>query len=357
MQQATPLVAHWRILAAELGRDGHWFDVSPKFEELVGQPVVLVFRLEGQLSGRDGAVLMDHIVAVAQHWRSRGVSVTAIEIDHDSATARLSTYTDFLRSLRSRLQQGLPGFHSLSITALPTWLESRELEGLLAETDEVILQVHLLLPQSRSYFDGEQAITWMTAFGKRSPKPWRVSLPAYGARLAWSEVGTVQGIESEQSSRIAAVPADELIVLPRTLADFVGAISAKPPTGLVGFVWFRLPTERDHRAWSPATWRAVISGQPLEAQLGLTLNPSEHTEGVFEVVLHNGGEIDAEYPSRIVAETSCRIGDGFDPYGIDVLDKDLVFQRNRQALLRGGEQRTIGWLRCADHVLEFHVIL
>ena len=43
------------------------------------------------------------------------------------------------------------------------------------------------------------------------------------------------------------------------------------PDSLVGIVWFRLPTDSDRRAWSPDTWRAVVTDRLPPATLSATL--------------------------------------------------------------------------------------
>ena len=48
------------------------------------------------------------------------------------------TYVRFLAELRSRLARRI----ALSITALPTWMNSAELERLTRDLDEIVLQVH-----------------------------------------------------------------------------------------------------------------------------------------------------------------------------------------------------------------------
>ena len=69
--------------------------------------------------------------------QAQGLTLAGLEIDHDAGVARLPGYQAFLAQLRNRL----PSTLALSITALPSWLGSRELPALLATVDSSQLQV------------------------------------------------------------------------------------------------------------------------------------------------------------------------------------------------------------------------
>ena len=83
-----------------------------------------------------------------------------------TTTARprsLSAYARFLAALRARL----PAVLKLSITALPTWMNSPALERLAPPLDELVLQVHAVDDPRRGLFDPAQAERWVHAFARR----------------------------------------------------------------------------------------------------------------------------------------------------------------------------------------------
>lgn len=100
--------------------------------------------------------------------------VTDVEIDYDCATSRLADYVVFLRNLRARLAPDL----RLSITMLPTWLDSAQLEQALAAVDESVLQVHAVLDPALGLFEAKRARARVRAYGGGAPHGWRVALPA-----------------------------------------------------------------------------------------------------------------------------------------------------------------------------------
>ncbi|MET6945419.1 DUF3142 domain-containing protein [Klebsiella pneumoniae] len=103
-----------------------------------GRPVWLVVRLDGSLTQLDTTTMLPQIKRLVTHWRKAGVNLTAIEIDYDAPTSRLSDYQRLLMAMR----QGLPSDITLSITALPTWLTSPGLRPLLKAVDSSVLQLH-----------------------------------------------------------------------------------------------------------------------------------------------------------------------------------------------------------------------
>ncbi|MDA4569495.1 DUF3142 domain-containing protein, partial [Escherichia coli] len=70
----------------------------------------------------------------------------------------------FLTALKNRLEPGTP----LSITALPTWLNSPDLDALLKVPDESVLQVHAVLNPTQGLFDAKRAQAWISAFAGRT---------------------------------------------------------------------------------------------------------------------------------------------------------------------------------------------
>ncbi len=342
---ATGSVSGWRVLGAELDREGIWRLARPDHALLAatGKPVVLVVRIEGQLARWDGDRLRAAVLALAGDWRRDGLTVAAIEIDHDCATARLPAYAEFLRLLRAGLPKGM----LLSLTALPTWLGSPALDGVLAHVDEAVLQVHAVSDARGGLFEARRAHAWMVDFGTRMHRPWRVALPAYGSRVVWDTQGRIAAIESERLALIDGAVSSELIASPQDMADFLTSLDRDRPAHLAGITWFRLPASGDMRAWSLPTWRAVVAGQPLRPRLTVMAQGAE-TSGLYDLILANDGNSDAALPERIVLDGRCAAADGVNGYGIERNADGLALRRAANGLLRPGVSRSIGWARCGS---------
>ena len=130
-------------------------------------------------------------------------ALAGVEIDYDCPTSKLATYARFLAALRSRLAPSL----KLSITALPTWMTSTELEPLTRDLDEIVLQVHAVDDPRRGLFDPDQAERWVREFGRRIHRPFRVALPAYDVRVTWRPDGRLASVEGEMPLRAGAAAA------------------------------------------------------------------------------------------------------------------------------------------------------
>jgi len=337
-------VRAWRVLAAEMDVQGQWRAFSPAWPVLAasGKPVIAVLRVEGSLQRWDEAALIERLRELLAHWRQQGIPLAGIEIDHDCATSRLPAYTHFLAALRPLLRPG----ERLSITALPTWLESSDLDALLAQADEAVLQVHAVQSPRAGLFQPEQARAWLDKFARHTDRPWRVALPAYGTRVSWNEQGQVIAIESERASLVDSSESRELFAEPAAMQRFVSALEADAPRGLAGIVWFRLPTEGDQRAWSLASWHAVLARTPLTSTLRVRALPSAEPSRL-DVQLLNQGTADAALPALVRIDTACEAADGINGYALQRTPQGLYLQRTRVGLIRAGRQLAIGWLRCS----------
>jgi uncharacterized protein DUF3142 len=352
LDRSADLVRAWRVLAAQSDADGrlHATAVDGSALAATGRPVIPVIRIEGQLARWDEAQLLADIRGILTHWRAAAVAVTGIEIDHDCATARLPAYARFLAKLRAELGGGT----TLSITALPTWLGSRELESVVAASDEVVLQVHAVQNPRVGLFDAATAQRWIESFARRAVKPFRVALPAYGARVSWSTDGRLRAIESERPLLIDAADAAELIAPPQEVASLLRGLERARPATLVGIAWFRLPTDGDSRAWSLATWRAVIRGEPVRTQVQAQAVAGTQS-GASDIRLINADDVDAELPRRIVLPGGCGLADGVNGYALAQSGNATVLERLQPGLLHGHHQQTIGWMRCTAGLGDLHV--
>jgi hypothetical protein len=305
-----------------------------------GRPLIAVVRLDGQLLQLDSAAIGQQIQQLLSDWQSAGLTLSGVEIDHDCATARLPAYTELLRTLR----QQLPAQLKLSITALPAWLASPELEKLLLSVDSSVLQVHAVSKPSLGLFAPQAAQQWARAYGQRSPKPFYLALPAYGVALLDSPSGAPL-VESEAPLASQAAR-HELQAEPEQVAGLIKALQQAPPPQLAGLIWFRLPLAGDRRAWPMATLQAVARGQPLRAKLQLRIKQSG---ALSEVSLHNNGNLSIALPERLeISAEHCDSADGIGGYRLQDSRSSLLWLRQRPAQLAAGQQLAIGWARCAN---------
>jgi hypothetical protein len=350
--QSSDLVRAWRVLAAQSDAQGRLGPMAVDWAALArsGRPVIPVIRIDGQLAQWDQAALLGDVAALLDRWRQAPATIAGIEIDHDCGTARLPAYARFLVVLRVRLDGALP----LSITALPAWLASRDLDAVLAPVDETVLQVHAVRNPRAGLFDAGLALQWTEELARRTSKPFRVALPAYGTRVSWREDGSLLAVESESPVLAGGTAATDLMASPQDVAALLRRLERARPARLLGIVWFRLPTDDDNRAWSLATWRAVIRGEPLRGRVEVLAEATDRP-GLSNLVLANSEGIDADLPQRVGLPKTCAVADGINGYTLEHADAGLVLQRLRVGLLRGHHRQVIGWARCTVVGAEFHV--
>lgn len=341
VQAGGGAVTRWRVLVAELDASGRWTDVTPDAAVLVasGRPVVLVVRLDGSLSQLDPGEVSARLLETSARLSAAGVSIAGFEVDHDCPTSKLPAYATFLEALQ------LPA--PLWVTALPTWLESPDLDALLAVPDGSTLQVHAVLDPRRGLFDAAQARAWADAWAPHTGRPWYVALPAYGARVAWDDEGRLAAVESERPTWVVGAEARELVVQPAELQRFAAALDVARPTGLAGLAWFRLPTADDRRAWSLPTWTAVLTGQPLRGEVTIEARPAADP-ALRDLLLVNRGAVDLPLPAVVRLDPTCLLADGVHGYAVETDRRGRLLRRVTDGLLRPGHGRAIGWIRC-DH--------
>ncbi|MFP2909066.1 DUF3142 domain-containing protein [Pyxidicoccus sp. 3LFB2] len=126
-----------------------------------GREVVAVMRVDGT-APLDGISLQE-VALHARAWKARGVRVRGIEVDHDCATAALAGYADWLKRERASIED-----LQLSITALPTWASSPDMERLTSIPDDVVLQVHAV--RAPTLFTPEEREA-SSRPGRRPPAP------------------------------------------------------------------------------------------------------------------------------------------------------------------------------------------
>lgn len=334
-----------RVLALQAHPRAGWGRTAVDLRQLAadGRPVIAVVRLDGQLPALDAVRIDAEVLQVVHDWRSAGVALRGVEIDHDCASARLHAYAALLRQLRG----ALPADLALSITALPAWLDSPALTPLLRTVDSSVLQVHAVSTPTAGLFDPLQARHWADRYAQRSATPFWLALPAYGVALVEStdaDADATPRVESEVPLAASGVR-HELRVSPQQLAAFVDGLRAHRPAQLAGLVWFRLPLPGDRRAWPLATLQAVVHGRPLQAAVQVQARGSGP---LYDLTLANKGNIAAAAPQRVVLRGSaCAAGDALGDYRLQLAAQAPLFVRTTTSPpLAAGERRALGWVRC-----------
>ncbi|CAI0898785.1 DUF3142 domain-containing protein [Serratia ficaria] len=345
LADSRDLFSSLRVLALQVHPREGWREIPINLPLLQqdGRPLWLVARLDGQLPQRDQTAIVQRLLTLAQRWQDAGLQVSGVEIDHDAATARLPDYQRFLHQLRQRLPASL----QLGITALPAWIGSPALPGVLQQADSSVLQVHAVLSPRQGLFDGAQALRWVRQYAAITPKPFRVALPAYGMGLLGFDAQGAQ-VESESPLRVAG-GGRELTVAPQRIADFLQQLASQATPRLRGIIWFRLPLATDRRAWSLATLRAVIERRPLTVDWQVKFRPQPRQNGLYDLTIHNNGPVDAPLPREIVIIAGdCLAADAVGNYRLETTPQRQRFTRIDGDQLRAGQSRPLGWLRCKN---------
>lgn len=343
LRESHDFLAGLSVLGLQRDARGRWVEPEIDLAALArdGRPLQLVVRLDGSAPDWPAAELAQRLQALLQRWRQAGLAPT-LQLDHDCATARLGEYAARVTELRRQLPAG----RVLSITALPDWLQSAQLETLLAAADTSTLQVHAVQSPTAGLFDATLARRWVEAWARRSGgRPFRVALPAYGARLKLDADGGVDAVESEQPLPRRSAQSRELKVDPRAVAGFLRWLQSAGLPGLAGVSWFRLPRAGDSRAWALATLRAVARAGPLSAQLEPRWQVQAN--GALDLELRNTGTLDATLPARLELRGDCSAGDALPGYRLERAGADWLLLRTAEDELRAGRGRALGWLRCA----------
>ncbi|MDF9904230.1 UNVERIFIED_ORG: hypothetical protein OKW15_002186 [Pseudomonas reinekei] len=330
-----------RVLALQAFPNAGWSRarIDPVLLRRDGRPVIAVVRLDGQLKALDQEEVTAQIRQIISDWQGQGLNLAGVEIDHDAGNARLPSYREFLAHLR----EALPTSLRLSITALPSWLDSRELPALLSTVDSSVLQVHAVSDPRRGLFDADQARQWAEAWSRVTTKPFYLALPAYGVALLPSAEGAPV-VESEVTLEREGLRR-ELLADPQSLRTLGTQLRADPPEHLAGLIWFRLPLANDRRAWSLTTLRAVARADVLDSQLTLQLSADN---GLYDIGISNQGNLDSAWPERLtLAVSGCDGADALAGYALQQRPDLLTFTRLRDGRIPAGGQRAIGWARCA----------
>ena len=144
--------------------------------------------------------------------RTDGADVTGLQLDIDFPTRLLPHYESILKALRNEI----PHDTQLSITGLPTWMDSRALSGVLRNVDfwipqfygdEVAQRYDSVVPIS-----SPASITHFVNKARALDRPFYAGLAAYSVAMLYSAPGTLITLRGDMDpSAVASDPNLELI--------------------------------------------------------------------------------------------------------------------------------------------------
>jgi hypothetical protein len=341
LEQTAPSMDRVHVLALEIDPVGGLR--QPSLDEpalhALSQPLVAVVRIDGRVTDLPPA--LEHIRTLLQDWQRRQLPLQALEIDFDCGTSALGRYTSFLADLKPLL----PDEVGLMITALPAWMASPLLPGLVRAADQVVLQVHSVSNPLQGLFDADQAYEWTRKFSAIADLPFLIALPTYGSQVRWDDDGHIVAVTSETSPSLGDGVNRELAVQPDTMAAFVHRLQQHPVQRLAGIAWFRMPTDADARAWSVATFLAVVHTDPLQHSVIARL-VSNGAGG--DIVIENTGALDAPVPLTVRLRGTCREADAVNGYVLRRMGGTLQWTRATDRMMRAGAVISIGWANCDE---------
>lgn len=245
------------------------------------------------------------IIDSAMEWKIEGECIiVGVQFDYDCPTSKLKDYARFLGVMQERLQpfkQKLSKFN-ISITALPTWLQSNDFMKLAQITDYYVLQLHSFeLPkdanQANKIFPYDKAKSYIKK-ASQLRYPYYISLPTYGYEVAFSREGKFLGLRAEGDPIRwgEEVSCNTEIADPDEILTFTQYLKNTKPKYFLGVHWFRLPLKSDEFNWDIKTLVAIIEGRQPTLNIKTQLINSE--DGLCEVYIINDGEQNIVSPVR-----------------------------------------------------------
>ncbi len=296
------------ILAAELTPStgpGGTVMVRPDYAACrrSGRAVGLAIRVNAY-SGEfeaEGA-LTRHLVEVASAAlaaaRSGGVEPVELQLDFDCPTAKLAGYRVWVQAVR---QASAPV--PVVITALPSWMGSRDFGELIETADGFVLQVHsvnprLLTAEGSALCDpvaARAAVERAAGFGR----PFRVALPTYSYLAGVDAAGKLVGLaaEADRPSWGDGVRLVRLSSDPSAMAALVRDWTADRPASMTGVLWYRLPVAGDRLNWHGRTLAAVAAGRTPRAVLIVAAKRTE--PNLSDITISNEGDADSPLPASL----------------------------------------------------------
>jgi hypothetical protein len=244
----------------------------------------------------------------------------------------------------------------VTITALPSWLESRSFDHLIASAPSYVLQVHALRRPDRfdeqfklcDPLEAKKALRRAAQFGV----PFRVALPTYAYLMAFDESGALVGVRAEGPAREwpPNITTKELWSNPLELAQLIAELKTNRPSLLQAITWYRFPVQDDRFNWRWKTLAATMHGRL--PQRHFRVNSRRVEAGLVDIYLVNEGELDIS--SRLAIKvrwqgTRYVAADALSAFElVDVSQNQIRYQTKNVLRLRAGQQLPVGWLRLTE---------
>lgn len=286
--------------------------------------------------------------------KERGVTPVEFELDFDCPDRRLAGYQLWAKAIRAAVAP-VP----LAITALPSWLDQREFTPLVRATDGFVLQVHSLnrprnISQRVQLCDPLAAVRAVEQ-AARIGVPFRVALPTYGYRVAFSTNGTYLGASAEGPPPAwpAGTRLGELSADPETLALLVARWREDRPSAMQGLIWYRLPVETDRLNWRWPTLAAVMNAQVPHPRLVIrATTPTITDPRLRELEIANEGDRDQLGPTGLRLrwdQGELVASDAVAGFASETLGARSILFTNSSCRLRAGDRHLIGWVRLSTN--------
>ena len=276
-----------------------------------------------------------------------GIDLKELQLDYDCPQKELARYRDWVRSLRKQIRPV-----RFTITALPSWLEERDLGPLLHEVDGWVLQVHSVPTKAQEMAqlcDPVAARAWVRKAAELH-LPFAVALPTYRCAGGYDEDGRLLGVAMDgvqpswpPGTRVLefATDANEIACLTNEW------LHARPPE-LQGLIWYRVPVSTDTRNWRWPTLTAVMTGRKPQSRFVVTRDG----ENPIDLALRNIGETDDRDVPGVVAcwhGTDLVASDSLFGFELSQKESCATFRvgQGQRVRIPPGASRHIGWLRFA----------
>jgi hypothetical protein len=284
--------------------------------------------------------VISHINTIVKHLKEKNVPIQGIEIDYDCANSKLYNYAVFLHKIRQSIESNI----SLSITALPSWIDEPNLPQVLKEINYSVLQVHSVMGPRNGIFNDKFALNNILRYNSITPVPFRVALPAYSSLIQFDDNGKAVSVENEivRSMRNRS-SAKEYEVNPEAVNYMINKLNQKSLKKFKGYVWFRLPVIEDKRSWALPTLLAVVNNKKLYSRLKII---SEKRDGIVDLKLKNEGNIDATISYISVSAENCSIEEPLSYFSIKKTHRTLRFTLQSPLKIKAGHTIPVGWLKC-----------
>ncbi|HVT10668.1 MAG TPA: DUF3142 domain-containing protein [Fimbriimonadaceae bacterium] len=151
----------------------------------------------------------ERIVKSLADEKSQGIEPDGVQLDIDCPTRLLPKYADFL----GRVRKAIGPVGTFSITALPTWLTSRDIAQVARQVDFIVPQFYegragRTLQDIKPISDPAALVAGIRRLN-RLGVPYQVGLPAYGHALLFDDQGRLvsmyRGLSSEDALRLSAL--------------------------------------------------------------------------------------------------------------------------------------------------------